>query len=186
VGRGSRPLAGPAAAAGSDRDGRDLRPHEDGTELRRFPRCEVVTLRGEESRLVELTDLAGVRDVVIDPNRPFVASVTVDDARALIGWLERNERFLVSAVKFASALPNFSGEPSLEPIGTFQAAIELTQELLNRHPGSRLAQEYAGHESGQVADVARMLRGASCFALCPGRLETTLDTLEATFFEVTT
>ncbi len=158
-----------------------LRPREDGAGVRRFPLYDIRVAAGHESLLEELEALDGVRSAEPVEGSPGRVRVRVDRAGALAGWLGRHREVVVSAIKMAASVPGFDDPPELERIGTFQAAIELGQEMLNRHPGSRLAGEFEGREAELVMELGEMLRGARCHALVPGRLEQTLDLLVQAF-----
>lgn len=158
-----------------------LRPRADGAGVRRFPLYDIRAAAGHEGLLEELEALDGVRGAEPVDGAPGRVLVRVDRAGALADWLGRHRQVVVSAVKMAASAPGFDDPPALERIGTFQAALELGQEMLNRHPGSRLAEEFEGREAELVMELGEMLRAARCHALLPGRLEETLDLLVQAF-----
>lgn len=160
-----------------------LRASGDRERTRRFPKVRIETTTGAESRLDELRALDGVTRVDLVPESPGAAVVTADRAGALDAWLRRNAESVLIAVKLASGAPSFGGVPSLRPIGTFQAALELCQEMVNRHPASRLDDEFRGREADLVTETARLLAGARCYALETGELEGSIELLRSAFDE---
>lgn len=158
-----------------------LRPRADGAGVRRFPLYDIRVATGHEGLLEQLEALDGVRSAEPVDGAPGRVLVRVERAGALADWLGRHREAVVFAVKMASSVPGFDDRPELKRIGTFQAALELGQEMLNRHPGSRLAEEFEGREAELVMELGEMLRGARCHALLPGRLEETLDLLVRAF-----
>lgn len=160
-----------------------MRGDGDPQAVRRFPHYEIQVVQGSEESLGALAELPGVRRVERHDRAPWKVHVTVDDATALSGWLRDHREQLVSTVKNANATPDFDSAPSLQPIGRFQAALELAQEMHNRHEGSRLSEEFRGREGLLPASVAALLASARCYALRPGRLHETVELLAARFEE---
>ena len=158
-----------------------LRPHTDGEGLRSFPYYEIRVTEGQEAILRDLEGLEGIRSVQESANDPAYVRVEASNTGPLIRWLRENHDSLVYGIKQASGPPEFDGEPRLEPLGPFQAALELCQEMLNRHEGSILADEFRQREVSLVTEVAERLGRAQCFALLPGRLEDTLQLLTERF-----
>jgi hypothetical protein len=160
-----------------------LRPPEEAESVRRFPFYEIRAVEGRESVLADLVSLDGIREVRPNPEDATEVRVEVEHAGNLIRWLQEHQDFLVYGIKEASGRPDFSGKPDLRRIGPFQAGLELCQEMLNRHEGSRLADEFRGRETHLVTEVAEVLKGAACWALVPGRLEDSLQLLTRSFEE---
>jgi hypothetical protein len=156
-------------------------PHEEGTGYRRFPRYEILVVEGREQILEELSSLPGVAAVDVTEAAGGRARVGVDRSEPLLGWLRSHQADIVTASRLVADPPDFSGSPRLEALGPFQAAVELTQEMLNRHDGSLLDAEFRGRETVLIAEVARLLKGTTCLALSPGRLKDTVALLVSTF-----
>ena len=95
----------------------------------------------------------------------------------LTRWLRDNHDIVVASIKLPDRPPDFSKRSRAVPIGPFQAALELAQEMLNRHQGSLLATEFEGRETHLVAEIAGLLDEARCIALWPGRPEEALELL---------
>jgi hypothetical protein len=160
-----------------------LRSPEDAGGFRRFPLYEIRLAQDAEPLLRELPGLDGIDGFELPDEDPLLVRLRVKRAAALVAWLAEHRDEVVSATKLPGSAPVFEGPPRLEPVGPFQAAVELGQEMLNRHPGSRIAEEFSGREAELVLELGEMLRKARCYALLPGRLEQTLDLLEAAFEE---
>ena len=158
-----------------------LRSRVDGSSLRRFP-FHTVRLRQEASGLAdELTSLPGIADWATRADDAVRFELEVQDPTTLAAWLDDHADDVVYAVKFAPAAADFSGSPTLTPIPRFQAALELCQEMQNRHGNGRLGREFAGRATELVADVAVALGNARCFALTPGRLDETVALLKGVY-----
>lgn len=158
-----------------------LRARSDGRSLRRFPCHELVLAEGGDEVFAELRDLPGVTKVERRADDSRYARVHTESNTALRAWIEDHEDGIVAAFKQVAEPPDFAGPPRLVSIGTFQAAVELCQEMLNRHTGSVLGSMYRGREVLLAADVAGVLRGARCSCLFPGRLDETIDLATAEF-----
>jgi hypothetical protein len=105
--------------------------------------------------------------------------VEVEDAAAFRDWVETHPGAVLYLIKYPAQEAEFDARPDLRPISRFQAAVELAQEMQNRHAGSLLAREYAGREIECVLDLAEALGDAKTFALTPGDLTETLALLES-------
>ncbi len=160
-----------------------LRARSDGRGLRRFPCHELVLAESADAAAVaaELRNLPGVTEVVGRAGDSRYAMVHTQSNAALTAWIDEHDAWIVAAFKRAAEPPDFDGAPRLETIGTFQAAVELCQEMLNRHAGSVLGSRYRGREALLAADVARVLRGTRCLCLSPGRLDETIELVTAEF-----
>ncbi len=158
-----------------------LRPVADGAALRRFPFHAVRLRAGREGLADELASLPGIVGASISATDPSRSDLEVRDPSALETWLARHGDEVVYAVKFAAGAAAFDGTPRLTPISRFQAALELCQEMQNRHRHSRLDREYDGRAAELVADVAVALGAARCFALTPGRLEETIELVRTAY-----
>lgn len=160
-----------------------LRPASDGAGVRRFPRYEIRARRERHAVLDELRGIPGISGPPEITDRGATAIVQVDEVGPLLGWLRKHRADLVYAVKHTSEPPQFDGPPRLEPISRFQAAIELGQEMQNRHDDSRVGREFADREVLMVVEIANLLRDARCLALTPGRLDEAVDAIVAAFDE---
>jgi hypothetical protein len=150
---------------------------------RRFPFLEVRVVRGRREALDDLVSAGGADAVRPSESDPWLVRVEVGDAAAIAEWLRRRKTEIVWAVKMPAGPPVFDGQPEINPMGQFQAGLELCQEMMNRHDGSVLAREFAGRETELVAEVAAVCRNAKIYALAPGRLEETVDVLMERFDE---
>jgi hypothetical protein len=154
-----------------------LRPRVDGAGVRRFPGYEILVMEGAEAVLGGIEQLDGVSSVEIDAEDPCLARVVVSESDGLVGWLREHQDHLVSAIKLVSDGPDFGGEARMESIGRFQAALELCQEMMNRHEGSKLSDEFRNKETLLVTEVAGLLKEARCFSVVPGKLERMVELL---------
>lgn len=163
-----------------------LRARADGRGLRRFPSHELVLAEDADADCVfaELRVLPGVTKVEGKADDSRYANVHTEHNAALIAWIEDHEAWIVATFKQAAQPPDFAGPPRLEKMSTFQAAVELCQEMLNRQAGSALGSKYRGREALLAADVARVLCGARCFSLFPGYLDETIELVTAEFEKV--
>jgi hypothetical protein len=141
-------------------------------------------MEGCEPPVTALESLAGVEEVWREAPEVSTVAVRFSDPGPLDRFIQENRAGLVFAAKLPAGEARFEGEPRLQPIGTFQAALEMAQEMANRGRGSRLDDEYRGREPFLVADLASCLRHARCWAMSPGDLDTTLERLETLFDEV--
>lgn len=162
-----------------------LRPEADGAGVRQFPRYEVRARRERREILEELRTVAGVTGEPQYSDHGTTAHVLVNEVGPLLQWLRKRRADLVYAVKHTAEPPRFDGRPRLEPISRFQAAIELGQEMQNRHDDSRVGREFADREVLLVVEIANLLRDARCLALTPGRLDESVDAIVAAFEETT-
>jgi len=154
-----------------------LRSEGDGVSVRRFRSHEIWLLEGHESAADEIRELRGVRRVLTDTRSPEVIRVDAEEAAPLTRWLRDHHEIVVASIKLPDRAPDFSKRSRAVPIGPFQAALELGQEMLNRHQGSLLASEFEGRETHLVAEIAGLLEESRCLALWPGRPEEALELL---------
>ncbi len=155
-----------------------LRSRTASARLRRFRSLEIRFVDGMRPPIEGLRALRGVSDARKLPEANDIASLDVEDPRALERWLEENASLILSVRKVPEGPPDFEARPRLAPIGTFQAAIELGQEMLNRHEGSAIAREFGGREPLIAAEIAGLLEDSRCYALWTGRLDETLRLVE--------
>jgi len=141
-------------------------------------------MEGREPPVAAVEALAGVEEIWHEPPAASTLGVRFSDPGPLDRFIHENRADIVFAAKLPGGEARFEGEPQLQPIGTFQAALEMTQEMANRGRGSRLDEEYRGREPFLVADLASCLRHARCWAMSPGDLDATLARLETLFDEV--
>ncbi len=156
-----------------------LRPSADADDVRRFDRLEIRFRAGREDLALDLAAVPGVAGVESRSDSPGGWIAAVDDPTSLDAWLRERRTEIAWLTKYTSEPPDFSREPEVRPLGTFQAALELAQEMQNRHPGSRLDSEFAGREALLVAEMAESLGSARCYAVVPGRLDATVAVLES-------
>ncbi len=156
-----------------------LRSEGDGVAVRRFRSHEVWLHEGHESAADEIRRLRGVRRVLAETGSPEVIRVDAEEAAPLARWLRDHQDVVVASIKIPDRPPDFSKRSRAIPIGPFQAALELAQEMLNRHQGSRLAAEFDGRETHLVAEIAGLLEEARCAALWPGRPEESIELLRS-------
>lgn len=161
-----------------------LRPHADGVGLRRFPFHELILREPARAVRDELLELPGVLQVETRADDPRYARVRTENGAALVDWLDRHAERVVATFKRAVEPPEFDRPPHLERVGTFQASVELSQEMINRRPESRLGAAYRGRETRLVADVAGLLGDARCYCLLPGRQEETIRRVAEEFRRV--
>jgi hypothetical protein len=157
-----------------------LRPASDRNGIRRFPYYRIRLRSGPDGDAARARLPTSCR-VLDDGSRSQDGSlrIEVEDAAAFRDWLDANPGAFLYLIKYPAQAAEFDATPVLRPISRFQAAVELAQEMQNRHAGSVLANEYAGREIECVLDLAEALGEARTFALTPGDLEETLDLLEA-------
>lgn len=157
-----------------------LRPLADGEGIRTFPyyRIRVRAEVDDDALLSRLPpSCSPVRDVETFEDGSVL--VEVENAVDFRAWVDARADDILYLVKYPASGPDFEAEPTLRPISRFQAALELAQEMQNRHPGSALAREYAGREVECVLDLAAALGDARTYALTPGDLARTLELLES-------
>ncbi len=159
--------------------------HAEGDEpASRFPLYEIAAVDREARVLEGLAALPGVeRYERLDTHGP-ACRLHVTDSQPLQAWLAAHRASLVYALKLPARRPSFAGAPRVEALGRFRTALELCQEMLNRHPGSAVAREFAGREPQLVGEVASLLRGSRCLSLVPGRLPETAAVLEGLLKEL--
>ncbi|MBZ5638227.1 MAG: hypothetical protein LAO51_05650 [Acidobacteriia bacterium] len=154
-----------------------LRSEGEGISIRRFRSHEIWLLEGHEHAVDEIRGLPGVRRVLVETSSPEVLRVDTEDSAHLALWLRERRDDVVAAIKLPERPPDFSGRSKVVPVGPFQAALELAQEMLNRQDGSALEREFRGRETHLVAEIAGLLEEARCLALWPGRPEEALEFL---------
>lgn len=158
-----------------------VRPQAAAEGPRRFSVFDLRFLDPDADHVDELAGLGGVSEVHRLDGCPWDVRVVADDADALRRWLIASSDGIVCATKSPKNAPDFSREPLLAPIGPFEAAIELCQEMMNRSEGSALAREFPQGEGQLLCELAGLLAGARCFALSAGRLDRTLELIEGAF-----
>lgn len=158
-----------------------MRPTGTGAGVRAFRWFTCRVREGRDDALADLRSVPGAGRVLEHPADPWALSIEIPETAAIEAWLGAHDQDVVLAVKHTGGAPDFEGTPSADPIGPFQAGLEISQEMLNRHTGSRVATEFDGRETHLVADVAGLIRDVDCYALSPGVLDETLDLLEAAF-----
>lgn len=158
-----------------------MRPTGTGPGVRAFRWFTCRVREGCQDTLASLRALPGNGRILKMPTDAWAVTLEIADTAEIEAWIEAHADDVVLAVKHTGGAPDFAGAPAADRIGSFQAGLEISQEMLNRHPGSRVAEEFEGRETHLVADVAALLRGVECYALSPGVLEDTLDLLEAAF-----
>jgi hypothetical protein len=124
-----------------------------------------------------------VETIVGRPDSPDTYDIRIADSTALTEFLREHREDIVSILKCPGATPRFDGKPLVRSLGSFEASLELAQEMANRCPGSRLEDEFRGREAFLVAELAGALREARCYAIVPGRLEETIKLFEERFRE---
>lgn len=159
-----------------------LRAPEDLHRVRRLHAFDLAFLRGRRRLPAPLAALPDLR-VTRRSRDGRHWRLEARDPAPIREWVESRPGELQAWAKAASHSPSFDGEPRVVPIGRFQAAIELSQEVVNRGPGTRLAAAYAGREAEIAVDLAATLSEARCYALVPGRLDATVRLVERLFGE---
>jgi hypothetical protein len=154
-----------------------LRSQGDGASVRRFRSHEIWLAEGHEDAADEIRALDGVRRVLAETGSHGAIRVDADDAAPLTRWLREHQESVMATLKLPERPPSFSGRPKAVRVGPFQAALELGQEMLNRHEGSVLAEEFKDAEPRLVAEIAGLLEEAQCLVLWPGRHDETLELL---------
>jgi hypothetical protein len=162
-----------------------IRSREDGTGLRRFPYLDLRLIHDARHLLKEVGAIEGVVSVKEDPADPCHVVVEMKESVVLRRWLELHQEAIVHAIKLPSGRASFDQDPKIEKISVFQAAIELCQEMQNRHDGSLLAAEFHDNELTLVSELAVAIRHARCYALSPGTLDATLALLSDRFDKAT-
>jgi hypothetical protein len=160
-----------------------IRPLEDGGGMRRFPFLDLRVIHEARHLLAELDGIEGVLSVKPDDEDDCHVILELDESISLRRWLELHQGSIVHAIKLPSGRASFDQEPKIEKMSVFQTAIELCQEMQNRHDGSLLAEEFQDNELKLVSELASTIRHARCYALSPGRLDATLELLETHFSE---
>ena len=160
-----------------------IRPLEDGGGMRRFPFLDLRVIHDARHLLEEILKIEGVVSVQPDEEDSCHVIVQLEDSMSLRRWLELHQGSIVHAIKLPSGKASFDQEPKIEKMSVFQTAIELCQEMQNRHDGSLLAEEFQDNELTLVSELAAAIRHARCYALSPGRLDATLELLEQHFRE---
>lgn len=154
---------------------------EDAATIRRFPVLQVRFVTGRRPAAAELAAIPGVARVEEDETLPEGLMLYVADPIEVDDWLAGRQADLAYVNKLPGGTPEFDREPEARPISTLQAVIELAQEMLNRAPGSRIGSEFAGRETHMVMELSGLFALARCHSMVPGRLDATLDRLEALF-----
>ncbi len=157
-----------------------LRPRGAGAAGPRTRSFDLWLAAGFEDLASEVRDLPGVSEVEPSPAGDGALRVRTRAAGALAVWVRERDPGIVAAAETLLDGPDFSAPPSFEPIGPFDAAVELCRGLLNRHPGSALDREFRHREGFLVAEIAASLRGVTLAALSPGRIEETVEILDRT------
>lgn len=154
-----------------------LRPEADLHRVRRLHAYELAFVEGRRRLPATLakTGIVKVRHRSADGRHWRVEAA---DPAAIARWIDGRPEGLRGWAKVAVAAPRFDAPPRAVPIGRFQAAIELAQEMVNRGPGSRLGRIYEGREPELPVDLAARIGEARCFALVPGRLGDTVQLVE--------
>lgn len=158
-----------------------MRPVGARSGLRNFPRIDLDFVPGALPPLDRLRDLPGVEEVRYHSSIPRRVVVHVSDAGSIDRFIRRRRRQIVQTRKRLEETPRFDRPPEIWPIGPFQAAIELMQEMANRGIGSRIEREFRGREGDLVAQLATLLGPGRCYAMTPGRLDRSLELIERCF-----
>jgi hypothetical protein len=158
-----------------------VRPPGKGASARRLPLMHLRFLAHRKPPLESLRAIAGVEDAWVDRSDPELFCVLFFEGGGLDRYIRRNRKSIILAMKRPPVGPRFDRPPRMWPIGPFQAALELGQEMVNRGHGSRIEREFRGREAHLVMELATLLRRCRCFAMTTGRLDPTLDMLQRRF-----